>query len=77
MNAALSTEPGFGEVLEVLRENRRLPETVDFRNLINVGSQTQLLGIIEPIEDLLHLPDEPYVAPGRSAASVRRRGGDL
>jgi signal transduction histidine kinase len=53
----LSTEPSFGEVLEVLRENRRLPEAVDFQSYKR-GLQKQLLGIIEPIEDLLHLPDE-------------------
>ena len=52
----LGTEPSFGEVLEVLRENRRLPETVDFKSYKR-DLQKQLLGIIEPIEDLLHLPD--------------------
>ncbi len=52
----LGTEPSFGEVLEILRENRRLPETVDFQSYKR-DLQKQLLGIIEPIEDLLHLPD--------------------
>ncbi len=52
----LGTEPGFGEVLEILRENRRLPETVDFLSYKR-DLQSQLLGIIEPIEELLHLPD--------------------
>jgi signal transduction histidine kinase len=52
----LETEPSLGEVLELLRENRRLPETVDFKSYKR-DQQKQLLGIIEPIEDLLHLPD--------------------
>ncbi len=52
----LETEPNLGEVLELLRENRRLPETVDFKSFKS-DLQKQLLGIIEPIEDLLHLPD--------------------
>ncbi len=52
----LGTEPSFGEVLEILRENRRLPETVDFQSYKR-DLQKQLLGIIELIEDLLHLPD--------------------
>ncbi len=52
----LETEPSLGEVLEVLRENRRLPETVDFRSYKS-DLKKQLLGIIEPIEELLHLPD--------------------
>ncbi|HXV24534.1 MAG TPA: ATP-binding protein [Alphaproteobacteria bacterium] len=52
----LETEPNLGEVLEILRENRRLPETVDFKSFKR-DLQKQLLGIIDPIEDLLHLPD--------------------
>jgi signal transduction histidine kinase len=53
----LETEPSLGEVLETLRENRRLPETVDFKSYKR-DQQKQLLGLIEPIEDLMHLPDE-------------------
>ena len=52
----LETEPSLAEVLELLRENRRLPETVDFKSYKR-DQQKLLLGIIEPIEDLLHLPD--------------------
>ena len=43
-------------LLHVLRYHRRLPETVDFKSYKR-DQQKQLLGIIEPIEDLLHLPD--------------------
>jgi signal transduction histidine kinase len=48
--------PGFGEVIEKLREKRRLPEHVDFPAFkkARLAHFTQL---IEPEEELLHLPD--------------------
>jgi signal transduction histidine kinase len=53
----LSTEPTLDEVLERLRERRRIPEHADFR-----AFKRQQLGmftsLIEPQEELLHLPDE-------------------
>jgi signal transduction histidine kinase len=53
----LVTEPTLDEVLERLRERRRLPEYADFR-----AFKRQQLGmftsLIEPQEELLHLPDE-------------------
>lgn len=53
----LATEPTLGEVLERLRERRRIPEYADFR-----AFKKQQLGmftsLIEPDEGLLHLPDE-------------------
>ncbi|HEV8027000.1 MAG TPA: PAS-domain containing protein, partial [Stellaceae bacterium] len=53
----LVTEPSLDELLERLRERRRLPEYADFR-----AFKRQQLGmftsLIEPQEELLHLPDE-------------------
>jgi signal transduction histidine kinase len=53
----LSTEPTLDEVLERLRERRRIPEYADFR-----AFKRQQLGmftsLIEPQEELLHLPDD-------------------
>ena len=52
----LDTHPTIGELLEQLRENRRLPEFVDFRAYRQ--SQIELFtSLIAPEEDLMHLPD--------------------
>ena len=52
----LGSEPTMAEVLEALRERRRLPEHADFpsykRELVR-----HLTGIIHPHEELLHLPN--------------------
>ena len=52
----LATQPSFEEVLERLREARRLPEAADFR-----AFKCEQLGlftsVIRPQQDLLHLPD--------------------
>ena len=52
----LRTEPGYAELLEVLREQRRLQEQADFarwkRERLNLFTS-----LIEPREDLMHLPD--------------------
>lgn len=51
----LDTEPGEGEMLEMLREARRLPEQADFR-----AWKQQRLGLYtsnEPTDELWHLPD--------------------
>jgi nitrogen-specific signal transduction histidine kinase len=55
--AALDGEPSLGDVLEILRERRRLPEFVDFQAF---KQETTALfhSLIEPREELLHLPDE-------------------
>ncbi|MEX2616026.1 MAG: ATP-binding protein [Alphaproteobacteria bacterium] len=54
---ALHGEPSLGDVLEVLRERRRLPEYLDFQSF---KQETAALfnTLIEPREELLHLPDE-------------------
>jgi len=52
----LESQPTLGEILEDLRERRRLPEHADFRafkrDQINLFTS-----LIRPEEDLLHLPD--------------------
>ena len=53
----LASEPALGELLERLRERRRLPEYADFREFKRqqLAMFTSLLG---PQEELLHLPDD-------------------
>jgi signal transduction histidine kinase len=52
----LDARPKLGDVMEKLREMRRLPEQADFRKYKQswVGMFTSL---IDPHEDMLHLPD--------------------
>lgn len=53
----LSTHPHHGELLEAMRERRRLPEQADFPawKKAHLAYYTELL---EPIEEMWHLPDE-------------------
>lgn len=52
----LSSGPSYSEVLEYLRERRRLPEQVNFREFKRL--QLQLFkDIIKPVEEVYHLPD--------------------
>ena len=53
----LITEPTLDEVLERLRERRRIPEYADFR-AFRRQQLTMFTSLIEPQEELLHLPDE-------------------
>ncbi|MFN4088921.1 MAG: ATP-binding protein [Alphaproteobacteria bacterium] len=56
----LAGEPALGEILEVLRERRRLPEVADFR----AYKQTRLAmfqAVLEPREEYLYLPDDTTV----------------
>lgn len=56
----LATGPQIGEILELLRERRRLPEVADFR----AYKQTRLSmfqSVLEPREEYLYLPDETTV----------------
>lgn len=52
----LTSEPTLNEVLEALRERRRIPEYADFpkykRELMR-----ELFALLHPMEELLHLPD--------------------
>jgi signal transduction histidine kinase len=53
----LAAEPSFGDVLERLRERRRIPERADFSAFKHerIGLFTSL---IEPQQELMHLPDD-------------------
>ena len=54
--ALIGGEPTLGELLEMLRERRRLPEYVDFQAFKQ--EQDRLFNaLIEPVEELMHLPD--------------------
>lgn len=52
----LHGEPTLGEVLEALRERRRLPEITDFQSWKH-AQERQIMTLIDPVENLLHLPD--------------------
>ena len=52
----LSGEPTLSEVLESLRERRRLPEQADWR-LYKKRMNELFTSVTEPEEELLHLPD--------------------
>lgn len=51
----LNTKPKLGEVLEKLRELRRLPEQSDFRTYKE--SWVRMFTLLEPHEDMMYLPD--------------------
>ena len=52
----LNTRPRLGEIMEKLRETRRLPEQADFRRF-KQSWLDMFTRLIEPYEDMLHLPD--------------------
>ena len=67
----LEDEPSFTEVLERLREQRRLPEVADFKAY--KAEQTGLFGMLDgPVETMMHLPDGTTL---RSVASPHPLGG--
>jgi len=53
----LDDAPGYGQVLELLRERRHLPEIIDFRAFVR-GQEALFTSLLEPAEELVHLPDE-------------------
>jgi signal transduction histidine kinase len=53
----LVTEPSLDEVLERLRERRRLPEYADFR-AFRSQQKAMFTSLLKPQEELMHLPDE-------------------
>ena len=53
----LNGNPGYGEILELLRAQRQLPEIVDFPAYKH-DQESKFIKLIEPEEELLHLPDE-------------------
>lgn len=52
----LNSHPKLGDVLERLRENRRLPEQADFRNY-KQGWLDMFTRLIEPRDEMMYLPD--------------------
>lgn len=52
----LESQPSYATFLDVIREKRMLPEVPDFR-LYKADEQKDFTAIIEPKEDLLHLPN--------------------
>lgn len=52
----LNTKPKLGEVMEKLREERRLPEQADFRRF-KQSWLDMFTSLIDPFEDMLYLPD--------------------
>src|SRR5208282_4654035 len=55
--AWLAAEPSFGDVLERLRERRRIPEQADFRAFKRERLQL-FTSLIAPRQELMHLPDD-------------------
>jgi len=53
----LSAEPSFGDVLERLRERRRIPEHADFRSFKRERLQL-FTSLIHRHQELMHLPDD-------------------
>ncbi len=71
--AWLRASPRMGEVLEELRQRRRLPEYADFPAFKN--EQLRLFTtLIEPVEEMIHLPDGTTL---RSVAIPHPFGGLL
>ena len=55
--AWLRSKPQIGEVLEAMHERRKLPEFADFP-AFKRDMQRLFTSLIEPLEELVHLPDE-------------------
>jgi signal transduction histidine kinase len=69
----LNTEPTMAEVLEAMRERRRTEEVPNFP-AYKRDRVKQLMGVIAPIEELLHLPNGSTL---RSLAAPHPFGGIL
>ena len=63
----LETNPGYGEILERLREQRSLPELTNFRDF-KIRQIEQFETLTDAREDQMHLPD------GRTVRSTINRG---
>ncbi|HXP13182.1 MAG TPA: PAS-domain containing protein, partial [Stellaceae bacterium] len=53
----LASSPTMDEILERLRERRRIPEHADFK-AFKKQQRALFTSLIHPVEELLHLPDE-------------------
>jgi signal transduction histidine kinase len=67
----LATQPNIDELLERLREQRRLPESVDFR-AFKRGVLALFTSLIDAHQELMHLPDDRTL---RVAISPHPMGG--
>ena len=67
----LESEPLLGEVLEALRERRKLPEQLDMPRYKKEIAR-ELMSLMNPREELLHLPDETTI---RMVATPHPFGG--
>ena len=56
----LRSGPEIGEVLEVMRERRQLPETADFP-AFKAKRIEHFTSLLEPLEELLHLPNNTAI----------------
>ncbi|WP_299438894.1 PAS domain-containing sensor histidine kinase [uncultured Rhodospira sp.] len=50
------TQPSYGDLLDVLRDRRALPEVADYP-AFKAAEVDRFTSLIEPMEDLVHLPD--------------------
>ena len=67
----LAGQPGYGEILDLLRDRRLLPEVVEYR--AHKDDELRLFtSLIDPVETLLHLPDGRTL---RRVVSAHPRGG--
>ncbi len=69
----LGTKPTYANLIDVLRDNRRLPEVADFRAYKDEELR-RFTSLLEAREDLLHLPDERTL---RRVVSAHPFGGLL
>lgn len=53
----LNNKPKLGDILERLRETRKLPEQADFKSY-KKGWLDMFTNLIDPYEDMMYLPDE-------------------
>jgi signal transduction histidine kinase len=69
----LNSQPTYGNLLDSLRDHRRLPEAADYR-AFKEEELRRFTSLLEAREDLLHLPDERTL---RRLISVHPFGGLL
>ena len=67
----LESEPMMDEVLEALRERRKIPEQLDMPRYKR-DTTRQMMSLLHPHEELLHLPDETTI---RMVATPHPFGG--
>ena len=71
----LNGKPKLGDIMEKLREERRLPEQADFRKY-KAGWLAMFTSLLQPHEEMLYLPDGRALRPARRTASDGRADDD-